>query len=294
MSHLQVEAQEWIPAWTSPGEQRYLAQYAKSEYSGAGEIVDLGCLLGATTVSLAKGLQSNAAVSNKAGRIHAYDLFEWHPSMEGFPVKPRAYKVGESFLAEFKSAISRFAGYVKIYPGDIINIGWHGGPIEFLLVDADKSWQLAEFIGKVFYPHLIVSKSSIFEQDFKHWFTPWIHIMNYRLRNHLSPHDLADMCTVVFQVKKSIDPSIIPSAQEMKAISKEELDEVYKYSLAVISDQTAAWPKSNIIASKVMFYLHQNRRAEARAVFDDALAQGCTIDSDLTICRRILDEGVPL
>ena len=209
--------------------------------------------------------------------------------MEAFPMGV-AGKPGDSFLQEFESRISRFAGFITTHPGDITKIGWSGVPIEFLLVDANKSWQLSEYIGKVFYPHLIVGKSLIFEQDFKHYFTPWLHILHYRLRDFLSPYlDLAGTCSVVFQAVKSIDPTIVPSAEEMKAISSEELDEVYEYSMAVISDRKG-WEASNIMASKVMFYLHENRQAEARTVLDAVLAQGFTMDSDLAVCCRFLED----
>src|ERR1700684_1253803 len=42
-------------------EIEYLRSYARADYSGSGEIVDLGCWLGATTISLSQGLEKNPA-----------------------------------------------------------------------------------------------------------------------------------------------------------------------------------------------------------------------------------------
>lgn len=283
----------WIPAWTSPEEQSYLTNYAARAYTGAGEIIDLGCLLGATTMALAKGLQSNGSVLSKAGRIHAYDRFQWE---EVFRMLPggfaRQYEPGESFRGEFESRTSKFAEFIKSYPGDIAEIGWHGDLIEFLLVDANKSWELCEFIGKGFYPHLLAGSSYIFEQDFKHYYTPWVHILGYRLRPVLLPYcEMAGTCSMVFKPIKSIDPATVPSVEEMKGVSTEELDEVYEHSLSLVRNGSA-WERANVMASKVMFYIHQDRMAEAREVFDAVKAKGFTVDSDLKVCGRLL-AGAP-
>jgi hypothetical protein len=283
----------WIPAWTSPEEQSYLTDYTAQDYRGAGEIVDLGCLLGATTISLGKGLQSNASVSTKSGRIHAYDRFLWEDSFSALPGGfARHYEPGESILGEFESRTSAFAEFIKAYPGDITEIGWHGDPIEFLLVDANKSWELCEAIGKKFYPHLLVGNSFVFEQDFKHYYTPWVHILNYRLRSVLLPHsEMVGTCSVVFRPVKPVDPAAVPSVAEMKAVGKEELDDVYRLSLSLVRNGSA-WERANVMASKVMFYMHNNRMAEAREVFEAVMVEGFTIDSDLKVCERLL-AGAP-
>ena len=279
----------WIPAWTSPEEQTYLTTYAAKDYRGVGEIVDLGCLLGATTVALGRGLQNNSVVSRKRGRIHSYDRFLWEEVFSGLPGGfARRYEPGESFFAEFESRTAAFADFIKAYPEDVAEIGWHGDPIEFLLVDVNKSWALCEFLGKRFYPHLLANESFIFEQDFKHYYTPWVHILNYRLRSVLSPYDrLAGTCSFVFKPTRAIDPAMIPSAEEMKAVGVDELDEVYEHSLSLLRNEMA-WAKANVISSKVMFYIHQDRMTEARTAFDAAMTEGFTMNSDLKVCARLL------
>jgi len=38
-----------------------------------------------------------------------------------------------------------------------------------------------------------------------------------------------------------------------------------------------AWEKANVISSKAVFCIHQNRMSEAHAVFDAAMSEGLTI-----------------
>lgn len=279
----------WIPAWTSPEEQAYLSNYSERDYSGRGEIIDLGCLLGATTMSLAKGLRLNAAVSGKAGRIHAYDLFQWEESFSELPGGfSHRYKPGDDFLPEFQARIVKFADLIEVHAGDLTKTGWCGDPIEFLLVDANKSWDLCEHIGKTFYPHLLARDSFVFDQDFKHYYTPWVHILNFRIRSFLEAYDaLAGTCSFVFRSVASLDPAMVPSAAEMKGISSEELDEVYEFSLSLIPNGSG-WERANVMASKVMFYVHLDRFAEARSVYDAVVGAGFTLDSDLKTCAQLL------
>jgi hypothetical protein len=43
-----------------------------------GEIIDLGCWLGSTTISLASGLRE----LNDPGKVYAFDWFIWEPWMD--------------------------------------------------------------------------------------------------------------------------------------------------------------------------------------------------------------------
>ena len=268
-------------------EQRYFRTYAREQYRGVGEIVDLGCLLGSTTIPLASGLAQSARVDRKHARIHAYDLFEWYPWMSSLSFG-RTYEPAESFLDEFKRRTARHADLIKIYPGDVQTIGWHRAPIEFLLVDLSKSFELCDYIYRIFFPHLIVGESLVLEQDYKHFYTPWLHLLHYRLRNHFALHANIDGCSVVFRTVKRVDPASMPMT-DLKMASEAELDEAYSYSLSLIGSGKG-WQQANIVASRVMFYLHLGRVHEARAAFDRFVAEGYTLSSDLTVCQNHLRE----
>ena len=126
---------------TSGNEQAFCRDYAREQYTGSGEIVDLGCWLGATTVSFAKGLQRNHRLTRETRRqrIHSYDLFRWHPTMErevrGTPLAGKFHE-GDSFLPEFEKRTAAWSEYFSVHAGDIKAAPWKGGPIELLFVDA--------------------------------------------------------------------------------------------------------------------------------------------------------------
>jgi hypothetical protein len=66
-----------IAGMLSPQELQYLYEYTKNEYSDLGEIVDLGCWLGSSTIAMATGLVENTKPQVKNRQIHAYDSSIW-------------------------------------------------------------------------------------------------------------------------------------------------------------------------------------------------------------------------
>src|SRR5262245_50115214 len=66
-----------IMSMLSRGEAAVCYTLAKDHWTGAGEIVDLGCLMGLSTHSFALGVAQNERVSASAkkSRISCYDLF---------------------------------------------------------------------------------------------------------------------------------------------------------------------------------------------------------------------------
>lgn len=156
---------------TSKEEQTYVEHYARSIYRGAGEIVDRCCWLGSTTIPLARGLSNNPSRKALKGKIHAFDHFNWEDWMDedviGTELEGK-FKPGDRFLGEFKTRAKPWSSRILICEGDIGQVGWIGKGIEFLLIDAMKSWELANTIIKEFFPSLIVNKGLILQQDFAH------------------------------------------------------------------------------------------------------------------------------
>jgi hypothetical protein len=269
---------------TSINEQNYFRRYAQDMYSGAGEIVDLGCWLGSTTIPLAQGLRRNFNISTKGKHIHAYDLFVWEEYMNSLMDGCRKkYSPGDNFLDEYKSRIRNYSDLIKIYPGDLQQIGWIGKPIEFLLVDAMKSWKTAQYVVEHFYPSLLPEKSLLLHQDFKHYYTSWIHLIQYRLRDYFKfEMDIPKSSSVVFRLKKRVDCDLKWCA-DLKSFSVDEVDEAFNYSISLVGGKP-----SNIAAAKVMYFVHLNRIAEAKRVLDDFIQEGFSEKSELGVCKKIL------
>src|SRR5947207_14356389 len=81
---------------TSLSERNYYGQAVRETLDMEGAIVDLGCWLGSTSLSLAQGLPKGSTT-----KIHAFDQFIWYSWMDQFLSKvARDYVEGESFVQE--------------------------------------------------------------------------------------------------------------------------------------------------------------------------------------------------
>ncbi|MFZ3374960.1 MAG: hypothetical protein WA183_05355 [Chthoniobacterales bacterium] len=250
---------------TTRQEQHWLRTYTAQRYRGIGAIVDLGCFLGATTISLAEGLSLNPETKEK--QIHAYDLFRWN---EGYEAWAKGKEVedlfipGGSFLPEFLRRTQKWQDYIVVHEGDLSRTEWKGGPIEFLFVDAMKSPQVSTAIASNFFPHLICAQSYVAHQDFPHAFTPWIHFLVFRLRDYFQ--FVADLPqSSLFRLEKKIDPEILARDLSPAAVSPDEIEAAFDYSISLVRDEK----KGNIVAAKAMAY--SARREFARA--HDVMAQ---------------------
>ncbi len=269
------QAREWILGMTSMEEQLFLEDYARNHYSGQGEIVELGCWLGSSTISLAKGLEKSYKVSNKNKRIHAYDLFIWcesanmNQSVIGTSVEGK-YREGESFLEEYLSRIKFWQHLIQVHPGDLTQIGWNQNQIEFLFIDAMKSFELANSIKQNFFPALIPNVSIIIHQDFAHFYTSWIHLMMYRLRDYLVPTEHPFMYSSRgFRCVKQIPDYLLITNWSIKDFSQDEVEAAFSYSLEITPKRMQA----NIMAAKVMYFIHTAQLERASLEFKKAVSQ---------------------
>lgn len=255
-------------------EQEYFFRYGRDTYSGKGEVVDLGSWLGSTTIPLVRGCLKNPHFATKGRKIYAYDMFIWsswmNASVAGSSLQGQ-YKEGDRFLDEFERRTKKFASHLEICEGDIVSLGWNGKPIEFLLIDAMKSWELANAIKAHFFKSLIPNVSVILHQDYAHYYTPWIHLMQFRLREYFSYlEEVANSTSVVFKYTSQLPEELLQKQYSFADFSDEEVDEAFDYSFSFCSREK----HSHIAAAKVMTYVHQNRAAKARETAERCLERG--------------------
>lgn len=260
---------------TVPNEQRFCRRYAADRYTGAGAIGDLGCWMGATTISFSKGLRENAQLTpeGKKKRIHSYDLFRWHPSMDpnvrGTPLEGK-FREGDSFLPEFEARTAPWAEHFTLHPGDINDHPWTGGPIEMLFVDAMKWPDTAQTILRNFYPHLIPGVSVVAQQDFAHFYTGWIHLIHYRLREYFDfDSEVPSSCTVAFKLKAAIPTALLEQDCRLETASKEELDAAFAYSASLVGPDK----QEQIAAAHAMAYAHRGEIEAAERLARDFMWQ---------------------
>jgi hypothetical protein len=267
-------------------ERVWLRNYAATEYSGAGAIVELGCFVGSGSIALAEGLLDSRRHPN--AKVHAYDRFVWDKFLQawwierGFP-PPRIN--GDSLLPEFLERTARWKHWLVVHEQDLNAAQWDETPIEFLFIDAMKSPRLAEAITQAFFPYLIPGLSFVAHQDFAHFFTSWIHLLQFRLRDCFEALGATPgSSTVLFRCLK------VPGNEQLHRLSLNnathgEIEAAFDYSLGVVSEHQ----KRNVMAAKAMAYIHRGdlaRAGEVLAAIGAAGIEGGEVES----VRQILEE----
>lgn len=261
---------------TTPEEQAFLYHYAKRDYRGLGAIVDLGCWLGSSVIPLAAGLDDNPLPAARAARIHAYDLFRWEEWMEdSLAGTPHAgtLRPGDSFQALFESRLGAHRERVEVTAGDLTRLAWPAaaGPIALLFNDASKSWELANALLRNFYPHLQPGSSLVVEQDFVHYYTPWVHLLHWRLRDDFEPVvHVPYSGSMVFRPRRAITHPAGGRDLDFADFADDEIAAAFERSLSLVDPPMRA----NVWASRVMLEVHRGDLARARELYAEAARRG--------------------
>ena len=275
---------------TSRSEQDYLYVYSKDLYNGNGEIVELGSFLGATSIPLAKGLLQNPSITRGGKKIHVYDLFVWSDGMNDAVAGTNLvgkYKAGDKFIDEYRRRTAKYSGQIEIHAGDLNICSWSGTGIAFLLVDAMKSLDLANAIVHNFYGSLIPSEGLVMHQDFAHYYIPWIHLLQWRFRDHFEFEiEIPASSSVVFRCIKQIPDELLRQRIILESFSDEEVNAAFSYCSGLVSTEKLPY----ILASKVMYYIHTGRYLEAERTFDDLVSNGVKVEKHLVDVQNILKE----
>lgn len=229
---------------TTLEERLYLRQLAEVQFTGRGAVVDLGSWLGSTVIALAQGLELNRREAVRPTVVHAYDLFRWATYMDGHVANGSLAGVflpGDCFLDEFRRRVAPWQGRVAIHEGDLAQAAWGQGPIELLIVDAMKSWELCTAISCKFYPSLLPGVSRLLHQDFAHYATPWIPLAMYRLQDCFQPvAHVPNSGTVDFLCVAAPGENDLARASA-RDVSAAELEAAFAYARQITD--AAVWPQ---------------------------------------------------
>ncbi|MDF1808556.1 MAG: glycosyltransferase [Phycisphaerales bacterium] len=157
---------------------------AGQQYQFKGSIVDAGCFIGGTTMSLVQGLLQNSSVTrdNKdvTKLIRVYDLFQIDDDYilehlrRNYP--KHDFSNESSFLGVFEENMNEYSDMLDVRPGDVIAAGYHDEqPIEILGVDLCKALPVTDFVVREFFPRLIEG-ALVIQQDYIHQYHPHIHL----------------------------------------------------------------------------------------------------------------------
>ena len=198
---------DWLYGMTTPQEQVFCRDYAARDLRGRGEVVDLGCWLGSSTVALAQGMAVHPSRATRDRSVHAYDRFVWEAWMDaivaGTPLAGR-FAAGDSFFEEFEARVGPWRERIDVRVADLTEPAWSGQPIEFLFVDAMKDRVLTTTIARDFFPSLVPG-AIVLHQDYIFPWCPWIHVLMARLTSYFEPiAAIDDSFGVVFRVRRPI------------------------------------------------------------------------------------------
>jgi hypothetical protein len=254
------------PSMITKSEQAFFTECARGPLPPGGKIVDLGCFMGSTAIALAWGI----AKTRRKDEVLAYDLFEWADWMQGMPTYG-IYRPGENFLPEARRyARDHGGGLIKMEQADLTQYEWDGRPIALLLVDAMKNRELARQIARSFYPSLLPG-AVLIHQDFKHWYTSWIHVLQFRLRDHFRfLESVLEGGTVAFTVTSEIPPHEVDQQTEWGFIANDEVDAAFQDSISLVPPDQAA----NIAAAHVFLYHQLERNDQALMTLEKYRALG--------------------
>jgi hypothetical protein len=193
-----------------------LYMLARDYYSGDGEIVDLGPLLGVGTNALARGLADSSRRMNKDRRIHSFDLFLAKGMGEVVAESPRSGSVFDRFLRNNADYIR----HISVSPGNLLDMSWDSSPVEILFVDIAKSWELNAAVVQRFFKRLIPGKSVVVQQDYVHFFEYWIPITMEVFSDYFEPLYFLTGATSVYRCRREIPNSLLYSDIERLPIEE--------------------------------------------------------------------------
>jgi hypothetical protein len=250
-----------IPGMVSPDEIAFFSESAARYAGKQGVIVDLGCWMGSTSIALAQGLLNGSAMTdNREEKVLGIDRFVWEEWMGCAPIPYGLYHSGDSFLPEARRvARDHGGGVVELIQADLTLYEWKAGPIKILLIDAMKSEKLAGQIARNFYPSLMQG-SLLIHQDFKHFYTTWIHLLQYQLREYFRLYrSVTGSGTAAFEVLAPIPREAIDRATDFAKIPDDEIEASFRHSLDLVGPSDGA----NVAAAHVMHYVHLGRKDRA-------------------------------
>jgi hypothetical protein len=192
----------------NPEELRMLRWLTSSYYVGEGAIVDGGCFLGGSTAALAQGLRDVGSTH----KIDSYDLFVADEESAASHGRGK-FIAGSNIRPLFDANIAAYADLVTVHHGDILQHPWNGRPIEILFVDVAKTVAINDMLISTMFTSFIPNRSIVIQQDYLHYYLPWIHITMEKLVDHFSYLADTGYNSVIFGVTKAISKSDAERAQ---------------------------------------------------------------------------------
>ena len=270
----------------SLAEMDFFRESAARYVGKEGAIVDLGCWLGSTSIALAQGILEHSQAGHRTEKVFGFDRFIWEEWMPAH-IPSGQYHAGESFLPEARRVVREHTGEgVELIEADLTLYEWRGGPIKILLVDAMKSERIASQVTSSFFPSLVPG-SLLIHQDFKHYYTSWIHLIQYRLRRYFRCNgNVPGMGTVAFEAIAPVPREAADRATDFVTIPDDEIDASFRHSLDLLGPDDCV----NVAAAHVMQYVHLGRKDRALEILETYRSLPKSANSEFPLVMNYLDK----
>ena len=162
---------------------------------------------------------------------------------------------GESFLEHTRAILEPYEHLIRIHESDLLAPARFRERIEFLFIDAMKSWDLANSIVGTYFPRLIAGRSLIVQQDFAYFgsVVATNHVLMWLVRERAVPvYHVPGSCSVVFFVQSPFDRGAIPTLNP-DAVTIEIAEEAWAYSMGIVRHEA----RRDVWLCKVLFFVEQ-------------------------------------
>lgn len=206
-------------------DERLLLHWAtRAGNPGADAVVDAGCFLGGSTVSLGHGIKARPAGAPRSA-LHVYDVFVFGEDNEvGWVPEGFQFAVGASTIPVFEHHVQPVRDLVTIHRGNVRRQRWSGDPIGVLFVDIAKKWKVADAVWRQFLPSLVPGESLVIQQDLVHWGHPWCAIAMELLADHFEYLGWVWFSSAVYRCVRPVAAGDLPASLLRDLSLKESLD----------------------------------------------------------------------
>jgi len=272
-------------------ERAFLCWYAAEIYTGSGLIVELGSFAGASTVAISEGLtrSKHSAINGNQKPLRVYDRYicgEYEAYFLNLATHSQVYSPGQTFFPLFTQQTAKHNDQFEIFNGDLNHMFHDGSPIEFLFVDSMKDFELTDHIARQFFPALLSGSSLLLHQDYVHYYTSWIHILMFNLRECFEfLYHIPNSASAVFRVVKT--PSWTPSVHDLMSCDDSCIKQAFAYSRKIITGPM----QENIDAAEVMHYIHLKRPPVALGLYRKWKSRYRTSKYEMAEIERMLAQA---
>lgn len=215
---------EDIPGMISGEERQLLMHVSEHAWRPGTQIIDGGCVLGASTRSLLEGLVRSASAVEIGGAdpdtpnaparppIDSFDLFRADADMCNEYLPDSGLEVGDSFRSYYEQNLGPARHLVEVHEGDLRAAHWKPAPISVLFLDVITSWDINQWVMEHFYPRLVPERSFVIHEDFVSAWSPWTAITMEHFADHFEFVTDVPPATAVFR-------SVTPVSAEQAAVN---------------------------------------------------------------------------